>query len=120
MKLHLETGGQIWCDDAQDHESSTEDPRDSTCAECLKRAASFGAAAAMRYAAVEAGATRDPELVKERDEAMKRLNVVSTLLEGQGAFFCTDCLQLFRLTDRALHAGRDSWCRHCAPLGAAR
>lgn len=120
MKLHLEFGGAIWCDDAQDYESSTEDPRDATCSECLKRAASFGAAAAMRYAAVEAGATQDPDLVRERDEALRRINLINKSLLGQGAFFCVDCVTLNRLADRGLCVGNQSWCKSCAPLEAPR
>lgn len=49
---HLVVDVIQWCD--EDGGDSTEDPRDATCPECLRRAASYGAAAAMRYAAVEA------------------------------------------------------------------
>lgn len=118
MKLHLEFGGQIWCDEHQDHESTTEDPRDATCSDCLKRASSYGAATAMRYAAVEAGATQDPDLVCERDEAIRRLRVLSEQLERQSVFFCTGCTRLRGATDRTLIAGGLSWCSECAPHGA--
>lgn len=117
MRLHLEFGGAVWCDDPPDHESVTEDPRDATCVDCLKRAASYGAAAAMRYAAVEAGATQDPELVRERDEAIKRVDVINNALESQGAFFCTDCMRLLSVKQRGLTAGGASWCGACAPHG---
>lgn len=117
MKLHLEFGGQLWCDDAQDHEGTTEDPRDATCSDCLKRASSYGAATAMRYAAVEAGVTQDPELVRERDEAIRRLEAIGDALEGREAFFCTDCLKLHHVSNRGLDTGKLSWCKGCAPHG---
>lgn len=114
MTLHLDYGVDIWCEN-QDGADSTSDPRDATCEECLKRAASFGAAAAMRYAAVEAGATRDPELVRERDEAIRRVNAINDALERQRAFFCNDCMKLCSTSDRALNINSVSWCVHCAP-----
>ena len=117
MRQHLEFGGAIWCDDAPDHETTTEDPRDATCSDCLKRAAGYGAAAAMRYAAVQAGATQDPELVRERDEAIRRLNAVGDALEKQHVFFCNDCLKLRGTDKRTLTAGSMSWCSDCAPHG---
>lgn len=110
---HLEMGGVVWCDD--DVSETTDDPRDSTCIDCLRRAAAYGAAAAMRYAAVEAGATQDPELVRERDEALRRLNAIGDALELQGAFFCHDCLKLKRVDERKISAGAVAWCRDCAP-----
>jgi len=115
VKLHLESGGMIWCDEHQDHESITEDPRDATCGECLKCAASFGAAAAMRYAAVEAGATQDPELVKERDVAIEKLNMLTVELEAQHIFFCVGCSKLKATDVRNLRVGSMSWCGGCAP-----
>jgi hypothetical protein len=69
----------------------------------------------MRYAAVEAGATRDPELVRERDEAIRRLNTINDALERERCFFCHDCMSLISTTDRALEAGGLSWCMKCAP-----
>lgn len=68
----------------------------------------------MRCAAVEAGATQDPELAKERDEAIRKLARMSDLLEGQGVFFCTSCEKLYRCADRKLNAGGLSWCDDCA------
>ncbi len=117
MTLHLIFGAEVWCDEGAE---CTDDPRDATCVECLKRAASYGAAAAMRYAAVEAGAKRDPELVQERDEAIRRVDAINDALEGQGAFFCTDCMKLFRVDRRGLNAGKLSWCVHCAPTKVSR
>jgi hypothetical protein len=112
---HLDVNGDVWCD-AINYADETDDPRDATCTACLKIAAAYGAAAAMRYAAVEAGATQDPELVRERDEAIRRVDAVNNALERQGAFFCNDCMKLCRVSDRALNAGGVSWCRHCAPM----
>ncbi len=114
MTLHLEAGGSWWCDSNEGVEV-TDDPRDATCADCLKRAASYGAAAAMRYAAVEAGVTRDPELARERDEAIRQLTAISDALEGQHAFFCVGCMKLFRVDKRALNVNSTSWCDQCAP-----
>lgn len=115
MTLHLLYSRGAWCDD--DSDDLTDDPRDATCSACLKRAASYGAAAAMRYAAVEAGATQDPELVRERDEAIRRVNAVNDALETQNVFFCNDCMRLSSVEKRALTAGGVSWCRECAPHG---
>ena len=117
MRQHLEFGGAIWCDDAPDHETTTEDPRDATCSDCLKRAAGYGAAAAMRYAAVEAGATQDPELARERDEAIRRVLAIGDALEKREAFFCNDCMKLQHVSSRSLVAGGTSWCNECAPHG---
>lgn len=119
MRQHLDFGGVIWCDDAQDSEGTTDDPRDATCSDCLKRAASYGAAAAMRYAAVEAGATQDPELVRERDEALTRVKHINRALEQKDAFFCNDCLRLHHVSERGLSAGGVSWCADCAPHGVS-
>lgn len=103
-----------WCD-SDEIRDITDDPRDATCSACLNRASAYGAAAAMRYAAVEAGVTHDPELVRERDEALRRLNAMQNALEAQRAFFCHDCMQLLSVTKRALSAGSMSWCGSCAP-----
>lgn len=110
---HLFINGTNWCDDEDG--DNTDDPRDATCAACLRGAAAYGAAAAMRYAAVEAGATQDPELVRERDNAMHRLNAVNNALERQGAFFCNDCMKVYKKDDRSICVNDVSWCRHCAP-----
>lgn len=113
---HLFVGDDTWCDDAAGEVEATDDPRDATCGACLQKAAAYGAAAAMRFAAVEAGASRDPELVRERDEAIRRLSAVTDALESQSrAFFCTGCLQLFPTTKRSLAVDRLSWCSTCAP-----
>lgn len=113
---HLVFGGVIWCPvDGDEQIEATDDPRDAGCSECLRAAAAYGAAAAMRCAAVEAGGTRDPELVRERDDALRRLNAINDALEGQRAFFCNDCLKLFSVGDRALSAGQMSWCKQCTP-----
>jgi hypothetical protein len=115
--LHLDYLGGAWCDE-EELNDTTDDPRDATCSECLKRAAAYGAAAAMRYAAVEAGATRDPELARERDEAIRRVNAINDALEGQQAFFCVGCLTLCRIGNRALNVNATSWCADCAPHGS--
>ncbi len=102
-----------WCD-SDEIRDLTDDPRDATCADCLNKAAAYGAAAAMRFAAVEAGATRDPELVRERDEAMRKLNTICKDLESRSAFFCTGCEKLKHIGARALQANDLSWCDACA------
>lgn len=109
---HLIVHADHWCGLDGDN---TDDPRDATCTECLRIAAAYGAAAAMRYAAVEAGATRDPELVRERDEAIRRVDAINDALEVQRAFFCTGCLRLFRVERRGLNVNSTSWCDECAP-----
>ncbi len=113
MILHLGYGDDVWCGDDEIRDV-TQDPRDATCSDCLRRAASYGAAAAMRQAAVEAGVP-DPELVRERDEAIRRVDAINNALEGQRAFFCVGCLKLHKVTDRALNINTTSWCARCAP-----
>lgn len=68
----------------------------------------------MRYAAVRNSSPRDAEVAKERDEAMRRLNAITDALEGQRCFFCNDCLKLKGTDERALTAGKLSWCDRCA------
>lgn len=112
---HLFFGDAVWCPEAEDAMDVTDDPRDATCSECLKHAAEYGAAAAMRYAAVTAGVTHDPELERERDEAIKRVQAINNALEKQNAFFCNDCMKLYSTRQRGLSAGGASWCVFCAP-----
>lgn len=119
MHLQPPAADITWCEADPENARTTDDPRDATCPDCLRRAASYGAAAAMRYAAVEAGVTQDPELERERDEAMRRLNAVNDALEKQSAFFCSDCMRLRNTKDRAVCANGVSWCKACAPGGTA-
>ncbi len=121
---HLLRNGYTWCacrsKDGQRPPvgfDSTSDPRKAECANCLLSAAEYGAAAAMRYAAVEAGATQDPELARERDAAIARVRAIGDALEQQNAFFCNDCMRLRSTTARGLTAGGASWCTDCAPHG---
>lgn len=117
MKVHLTHGVYSWCQNVG-KDGSTEDPRRATCSECLRKAAEYGAAAAMRCAAVEAGGARDPELEAERDEALRRLNTLGAELEKRGAFFCNGCDELCATRDRAVQAGFAGWCKECVPPGA--
>jgi tellurite resistance protein len=116
--IHVASPGTTaWCENSEDEEV-TDDPRDATCSACLRIAAAYGAAAAMRYAAVENGATRDPELVRERDEAIRRLNAICDALEEENAFFCHDCERMMNTCDRGLHVPPSSWCVNCAKVPA--
>ncbi len=114
MTACLLFGDGTWCD-GDDIRDVTDDPRDARCLDCLNRAAAYGAAAAMRAVAVENGEPRDPELIKERDDALRRLNAIQNALEGQHAFFCHDCMKLCSVGNRAMSAGQISWCTRCAP-----
>jgi len=81
-----------WCDKRPSKgEHATRDPLAADCPECLRRAASMGAAAAMRCAAVEAGASKDEELVQERDKAIEELTAIKNRLIESGLFECTEC-----------------------------
>lgn len=112
---HLQIDGDYpWCGE-ENAIDVTDNPRDATCPACLCRAAEYGAAAAMRYAAVEAGATQDPELVRERDNALHKVNAINNALERQKAFFCEDCMKLYNVAQRALSVNGVSWCEQCAP-----
>lgn len=115
--VHLHMAEIIWCENVSEDDITdcTDDPRDATCVDCLRKASAYGAAAAMRCAAVEAGGGSDPELEKERDEALRHLNAITDALESQRAFFCNDCLKLKRVDERAMTAGKLSWCDRCAP-----
>lgn len=121
----LHHNGGLWCDlervgvqtpiarrDAL--ASATNDPRDATCGGCLKVAAEYGAAAAMRYAAVEAGVAQDPELARERDEAIRKLDTFMEAVRRQHAFFCTSCEKLYPEAALAIEIGGVSWCESCA------
>lgn len=111
--IHVEYMAGVWCED-DNIVDSTDDPREATCAECLRRAAAYGAAAAMRYAAVEAGKTQDPELARERDEAMRRLNMICKALEEERVFFCFGCTTLKPAAECGMRAGDVVWCTSCA------
>ncbi len=106
--------GGSWCD-SDEIRDVTDDPRDATCSNCLNRASSYGAAAAMRYAAVEAGVTHDPELVRERDEALRALNAINQAVTRQGGFFCTLCERIRPRGEVALVVNDVVWCNACAP-----
>lgn len=116
---HLAFGDCVWCDGEEeaDIDDAVNDPRKATCVECLQRAASYGAAAAMRCAAVEAAKqSTNNDITRERDEAMRRLNAMQAALERQAtAFFCHSCLRLYKMSECVLTAGGLSWCAKCAP-----
>jgi hypothetical protein len=114
----LELGAGPWCGDDTARDT-TDNPRDATCSECLKIAAEYGAAAAMRYAAVEAGVTHDPELERERDAALETVNRINRAITRQGGFFCTSCQIIRPLQDRAVVANDVMWCRTCLPVEPA-
>lgn len=109
---------EYWCGaDAHSTENAqheTADPRDSTCAECLRNAAEYGAAAAMRCAAVEAGAERDPELEKERDHAIAELNKLQEILGQNGLFACAGCSRLWHVDAAGFCVGASAWCHECS------
>lgn len=113
---HLVIYGEPWCDRASGTDF-TDDPRDSTCPDCLKIAAAYGAAAAMRYAAVEAGATRDPELVRERDAALDQVNRINRAITRQGGFYCNECGRIRALNERGIVVNDVVWCTDCSPHG---
>lgn len=121
----LHHNGGLWCDlervgvqtpvaRKEALATATDSPRDATCITCLKVAGEYGAAAAMRYAAVEAGVTHDPELARERDEAIRKLDTFTEAVRKQHAFFCTSCEKLFPDAALAIEAGGVSWCENCA------
>ncbi len=113
---HLSVNDQPWCDlDLTGLDSFVEDPREATCLDCLQRAASYGAAAAMRGAAVEAaGAVKDPELEAERDEAIKQLDGFRKAFAGGGGFVCESCTKCFNIKRAVLEVGSQRWCDNCA------
>lgn len=121
----LHHNGGLWCDlervgvqsppaRREALASATNSPHEATCSVCLKVAAEYGAAAAMRYAAVEAGVTQDPELSRERDEAMRKLDTFIEAVRRQHAFFCTACEKLFPDSALAMEIGSVAWCGDCA------
>ncbi len=114
MKLvkHLLVGDDVWCESEDD--DGTRDPLAATCTACLREAASYGAAAAMRCAAVEAGAERDPEIEKERDEAIAALDRLRSILGDSELFPCAGCNRLFHVQAMGFHAGLMAWCSDCS------
>lgn len=111
---HLLCGDQLFCDCEGDNgDLITEDPRDATCVDCLRRAASYGAAAAMRYAAVEETQFRDPELQQERDFAVAKLNEFRKALADVDMYVCEECCEPDGLPHAVLHVGTQHWCRDC-------
>jgi hypothetical protein len=120
LNVEDERASEYWCDvEPSSRTEDTDDPRDATCPECLRAAAAYGAAAAMRWAAVEAGATRDPELEKERDHAIAELNKLQEELKKRGAFFCTGCSCLLRVEAIGLSIGTGAWCNACCSVKEA-
>ena len=113
---HLIINGDPWCD-TDDFYDNIDDPREATCSNCLKIAAAYGAAAAMRYAAVEAGATRDPELVRERDAALEQVNRINRAIARQGGFYCFGCQRILARSELKIVANDVAWCTECAPHG---
>lgn len=113
MKLHL----SVWSDDAtwcDESGSNTDDPREATCTECLRNAAEYGAAAAMRCAAVEAGGGSDPELEKERDDALRSLDNLRKKLVEAGWFMCQTCERLMTVSGTGFVVGNMRWCTACS------
>lgn len=109
---HLAFGDDPWCDaDLIDH--LVNDPRDCDCAPCLRKAAGYGALAAMRGAAVEAGAHRDPELVQERDEAVQRLDNLRAELAKRDLFPCHGCNAVMPTHCAVTTIGNTRWCFRC-------
>ncbi len=110
---HLHTGDPpVWCQ--SDDADATGDPFKATCTDCLREAASYGAAAAMRCAAVEADAHRDPELEKERDEAIAALDRLRGVLGENELFVCAGCQRMYHVQVMGFHAGLMAWCADCS------
>lgn len=102
---------RAWCNAVDD---STDDPLEATCTDCLREAATYGAKAAMRCAAVEAGAERDPEIEKERDEAIVALDTLRKILGDNELFPCAGCSKLFHVQNMGFHVGLMAWCNECS------
>jgi hypothetical protein len=90
----------VWCD--EEGGEGTHDPRDSDCPSCLREAAEYGAAAAMRCAAVEALGSSDDELRAERDHALAQLTKVERSLHAIGFFFCHGCDRITNAKDAGM------------------
>ena len=103
----------LWCR-ATRADEHTSDPLEATCAACLREAATYGAKAAMRCAAVEAGAERDPEIERERDEAIAALDKMRKILGDNELFPCQSCSKLFHVQNMGFHVGLMAWCHECS------
>lgn len=112
MKHLVHTDCATWCDVPE--YGDTDDPLEATCTECLRAAATYGAKAAMRCAAVEAGAERDPEIAQERDEAIAALDKLRKILGDNELFPCAGCSRLFHVQHMAFHVGLTAWCEECS------
>lgn len=105
------TDGATWCDQRGE---DTDDVHAATCTACLREAASYGAAAAMRCAAVEAGGSTDEELIAERDNAIAELDKLRGILGQHQLFACAGCSRLFNIDLVAFHVGLMAWCPDCS------
>lgn len=96
-------------------EATPDDPRVADCVECLRMAASYGAAAAMRCAAVEAAEFHvDEETAAERDAAVAALTRFHMALASSGFFVCTECQMMQDLQFTGFEVGPLRWCKRCA------
>ena len=100
MRHLTRSGTVVWCEDPTGE--LTDDPRDSDCSECLREAAEYGAAAAMRCAAVESMASSDPELRQERDHALAQVAKIQKALNDVGWFWCAGCDNIIRTEDAGM------------------
>lgn len=106
-------GSEFWCGE-RSLADTVDDPLEATCTDCLRAAATYGAEAAMRCAAVEAGAERDPEIEKERDEAIAALDRLRSILGENELFPCQGCDRLFHVQLMSFHVGLMAWCSECS------
>lgn len=104
-----------WCGRITPDEDAV-DPHDADCAACLREAATYGAKAAMRCAAVEAGASSDPEIAAERDAAIAELDKLRGIIGQHGLFACAGCSRLFSTDLVGFHVGLTAWCGDCSTM----
>jgi hypothetical protein len=104
---------EVWCDADAFIKSAVNDPYDADCAECLRYAATYGAKAAMRGAAVEALPERDEEVEQERDHAIVELDKLRGILGQHDLFACAGCSRLFHVDLVRFHVGLMAWCGDC-------
>ena len=91
-----------WCGLQFLIDDSATDPRDADCTSCLREAAEYGAAAAMRCAAVESIGAGDDELRQDRDHALRQLSKLERAMYSVGFFLCPSCDLITKTEDAGM------------------
>ena len=98
-------GEVVWCGGSG---GVDDDPRVASCHACLTNAATYGAAAAMRAAAIEFA--NNTEAVKERDTIMAEIAAMREALAENDLFHCRRCQTVMH---KGFKGRTEAWCKAC-------